>query len=138
MTNKQIAGQLLPGVVAGMLLGLGVNYAVGVNAEVMPNIISGAMAAIAPTILNSLVVLKTSRKLIDQRPSKGKVAGLVACLAVLAGLIGFAVAALMQFVLNIDLTALARMNFAVLYAVVGVTIQTAMGVVLLKKLSARR
>lgn len=134
MTNKQIAGQLLPGVVAGTLLGLGVNYAVGVNAEVVPNIISGAMAAIVPTILNSLVVLKTSRKLVKQPLSAGQAAKLVAGLALIAGVVGFAFAACMQFVLNIDLTALARMDFAVLYAVAGVTIQTIMGVVLLKKL----
>ena len=135
MTNKQIARQLPPGVVAGTLLGLGVNYAVGVNTEVMPNIISGAMAAIVPTILNSLVVLKTSRKLVRQPLPAGRAAGLIAVLSVFAGLIGLALAAAIHFVLKIDLTTLSRLNFAILFAIMCVTVQTVMGVVLLKKLS---
>ena len=70
MKGKEIFKQLLPGVIAGIVLGLLLTYLVGVNREdAIPNYIGGAMCCLVPTFLNCLIVLKGTAKQLDRKIS---------------------------------------------------------------------
>ena len=73
MKSKDILKQLIPGLIVGFLLGFILITIVGVDKEnEVPNIIGGVMSCAVPTLLNGLIVLKGTAKVLDRKLSIGK------------------------------------------------------------------
>ena len=73
MKSKDIIKQLAPGLIVGFILGFALITVVGVDTEnEVPNIIGGVMSCAIPTLLNGLIVLKGTAKVLDRKLSIGK------------------------------------------------------------------
>ena len=73
MKTKDVVKQLVPGLVVGFILGFVLITVVGVDTKnEVPNIIGGVMSCAIPTLLNGLIVLKGTAKVLDRKLSIGK------------------------------------------------------------------
>ena len=134
MKGKDIIKQLLPGVVVGFILGFVLTTVVGVDPEnEIPNIIGGVMSCAIPTLLNGVIVLKGTAKVLDRKLSIGK--------AFLRNLPYVLVAAILGFIfafgvlingLNIDLRTLETMENTLIFATLGVIVSTLLAFIALK------
>ena len=134
MKGKDIIKQLLPGVVVGFILGFVLTTVVGVDPEnEIPNIIGGVMSCTIPTLLNGVIVLKGTAKVLDRKLSIGK--------ALLRNLPYVLVAAILGFLfafgvlingLNIDLRTLETMENTLIFATLGVIVSTLLAFIALK------
>lgn len=134
MKGKDIIKQLLPGVVVGFILGFVLTTVVGVDPEnEIPNIIGGVMSCAIPTLLNGVIVLKGTAKVLDRKLSIGK--------ALLRNLPYVLVAAILGFLfafgvlingLNIDLRTLETMENTLIFATLGVIVSTLLAFIALK------
>ena len=134
MKSKDIVKQLLPGLIIGFFLGFGLIYLVGVDKEnLVPNIFGGIMGCAVPTLLNGIVVLKGTAKVLDRRVSMGRAFLRNIPYIIIAGILGFLFAyGYLTVLLDIDLRTFSRVGNALLFAVVGALISTLLAYFTLK------
>ena len=126
MKGKDIIKQLLPGVVVGFILGFVLTTVVGVDPEnEIPNIIGGVMSCAIPTLLNGVIVLKGTAKVLDRKLSIGKAFLINIPYIIIAGILGFLFAyGVLMTALDIDLRTLTQMENTLIFATLGAIIST--------------
>ena len=134
MKGKDIIKQLLPGVVVGFILGFVLTTVVGVDPEnEIPNIIGGVMSCAIPTLLNGVIVLKRTAKVLDRKLSIGKAFLRNLPYVLVAAILGFLFAfGVLINGLNIDLRTLERMENTLIFATLGVIVSTLLAFIALK------
>ncbi len=126
MKSKDILKQLIPGLIVGFLLGFILITIVGVDEEnEVPNIIGGVMSCAIPTLLNGLIVLKGTAKVLDRKLSIGKALVINIPYIIMAAILGllFTYGVLMT-ALDIDLRTLSQMENTLIFATLGAIIST--------------
>lgn len=126
MKNKDIIKQLAPGLIVGFILGFALITVVGVDTEnEVPNIIGGVMSCAIPTLLNGLIVLKGTAKVLDRKLSIGKAFLINIPYIIIAGILGFLFAyGVLMTALDIDLRTLTQMENTLIFATLGAIIST--------------
>lgn len=126
MKSKDILKQLIPGLVVGFILGFILITIVGVDKEnEVPNIIGGVMSCAIPTLLNGLIVLKGTAKVLDRKLSIGKAFVINIPYIIIAGILGFLFAyGFLMTALDIDLRTLTQMENTIMFATLGAIIST--------------
>lgn len=126
MKSKDIIKQLAPGLIVGFILGFALITVVGVDTEnEVPNIIGGVMSCAIPTLLNGLIVLKGTAKVLDRKLSIGKAFLINIPYIIIAGILGFLFAyGVLMTVLDIDLRTLTQMENTLIFATLGAIIST--------------
>lgn len=126
MKSKDILKQLIPGLVVGFILGFILITIVGVDKEnEVPNIIGGVMSCAIPTLLNGLIVLKGTAKVLDRKLSIGKAFVINIPYIIIAGILGFLFAyGFLMSALDIDLRTLTQMENTIMFATLGAIIST--------------
>ena len=134
MKGKDIIKQLLPGVVVGFILGFVLTTVVGVDPEnEIPNIIGGVMSCAIPTLLNGVIVLKGTAKVLDRKLSIGKAFLRNLPYVLVAAILGFLFAfGVLINGLNIDLRTLETMENTLRFATLGVIVSTLLAFIALK------
>lgn len=134
MKGKDIIKQLLPGVVVGFILGFVLTTVVGVDPEnEIPNIIGGVMSCAIPTLLNGIIVLKGTAKVLDRKLSIGKAFLRNLPYVLVAAILGFLFAfGVLINGLNIDLRTLETMENTLIFATLGVIVSTLLAFIALK------
>ena len=134
MKGKDIIKQLLPGVVVGFILGFVLTTVVGVDPEnEIPNIIGGVMSCAIPTLLNGVIVLKGTAKVLDRKLSIGKAFLRNLPYVLVAVILGFLFAfGVLINGLNIDLRTLETMENTLIFATLGVIVSTLLAFIALK------
>lgn len=134
MKGKDIIKQLLPGVVVGFILGFVLTTVVGVDPEnEIPNIIGGVMSCAIPTLLNGVIVLKGTAKVLDRKLSIGKAFLRNLPYVLVAAILGFLFAfGVLINGLNIDLRTLETMENTLIFATLGVIVSTLLAFIALK------
>ncbi len=134
MKGKDIIKQLLPGVVVGFILGFVLTTVVGVDSEnEIPNIIGGVMSCAIPTLLNGVIVLKGTAKVLDRKLSIGKAFLRNLPYVLVAAILGFLFAfGVLINGLNIDLRTLETMENTLIFATLGVIVSTLLAFIALK------
>ncbi len=134
MKSKDIIKQLLPGVVVGFILGVVLTTVVGVDTEnEIPNIIGGIMSCAVPTLLNGIIVLKGTAKVLDRKLSVGKALLRNLPYVLIAAVLGFLFAfGVLMNGLNIDLRTLETMENTLIFATLGVIVSTFLAYIALK------
>ncbi len=135
MKGKDIFKQLLPGVIAGLVLGMGLTYLVGVNREnAIPNYIGGAMCCLIPTFLNCLIVLKGTAKQLDRKISLKDTFLRTLPWMLLAGIIGFLIVAIgIEKVLHVDTRTIPLLTTMIYQTCLGIISSTIFAFIALKK-----
>lgn len=126
MKSKDILKQLIPGLIVGFLLGFILITIVGVDEEnEVPNIIGGVMSCAIPTLLNGLIVLKGTAKVLDRKLSIGKALVINIPYIIMAAILGllFTYGVLMT-ALDIDLRTLSQMENTLIFATLGAILST--------------
>jgi len=133
--TEDIAKQLLPGVLVGLVLGFGLTMLVGVDTEnAIPNYIGGAMCCFIPTLLNCVVVLKGTAKHLNRELSIGKALGRVIPYALIALVFGlFFVMVVVEKIVGVDTRFISVIDTAVYEALLGVVVSTLAAFLALKK-----
>lgn len=126
MKSKDIIKQLAPGLIVGFILGFALITVVGVDTEnEVPNIIGGVMSCAVPTLLNGLIVLKGTAKVLDRKLSIGKAFLINIPYIIIAGILGFLFAyGVLMTALDIDLRTLTQMENTLIFATLGAIIST--------------
>lgn len=126
MKSKDIIKQLAPGLIVGFILGFALITVVGVDTEnEVPNIIGGVMSCTIPTLLNGLIVLKGTAKVLDRKLSIGKAFLINIPYIIIAGILGFLFAyGVLMTALDIDLRTLTQMENTLIFATLGAIIST--------------
>ena len=126
MKSKDIIKQLAPGLIVGFILGFALITVVGVDTEnEVPNIIGGVMSCAIPTLLNGLIVLKGTAKVLDRKLSIGKAFLINIQYIIIAGILGFLFAyGVLMTALDIDLRTLQPMENTLIFATLGAIIST--------------
>ena len=126
MKSKDIIKQLAPGLIVGVILGFALITVVGVDTEnEVPNIIGGVMSCAIPTLLNGLIVLKGTAKVLDRKLSIGKAFLINIPYIIIAGILGFLFAyGVLMTALDIDLRTLQPMENTLIFATLGAIIST--------------
>lgn len=134
MKSKDIIKQLLPGVVVGFILGVVLTTVVGVDTEnEIPNIIGGIMSCAVPTLLNGIIVLKGTAKVLDRKLSVGKALLRNLPYVLIAAVLGFLFAfGVLMNGLNVDLRTLETMENTLIFATLGVIVSTFLAYIALK------
>lgn len=135
MKSKDITKQLVPGIVVGLFLGFGLTMIVGVNPEnPIPNYIGGAMCGFIPTLLNTVIVLKGTSKVLKRDLSIGQALKRAIPYALIGLIIGFlTVKLLVETLLGFNTCEITKLNTALYQAVLGVIISTFFAYIALKK-----
>ncbi len=135
MKGKDIFKQLLPGAIAGIVLGMGLTYLVGVNREnVIPNYIGGAMCCLIPTFLNCLIVLKGTAKHLDRKISLKDAFLRTLPWMLLAGIIGLLIVAVgIEKILHIDTRTIPLSTTMIYQTCMGIVSSTIFAYIALKK-----
>ena len=126
MKSKDILKQLIPGLIVGFLFGFILITIVGVDEEnEVPNIIGGVMSCAIPTLLNGLIVLKGTAKVLDRKLSIGKALVINIPYIIMAAILGllFTYGVLMT-ALDIDLRTLSQMENTLIFATLGAILST--------------
>ena len=126
MKSKDILKQLIPGLIVGFFLGFILITIVGVDEEnEVPNIIGGVMSCAIPTLLNGLIVLKGTAKVLDRKLSIGKALVINIPYIIMAAILGllFTYGVLIT-ALDIDLRTLSQMENTLIFATLGAIIST--------------
>ena len=112
MKKNDIIKQLVPGLVVGLILGFILITIVGVNKEdEVPNLIGGVMSCAIPMLLNGIIVLKGTAKVLDRKLSIGKAFVRTIPYIIIAAIIGFLFAyGVLMMALDIDLRTLKPME----------------------------
>lgn len=126
MKSKDIIKQLAPGLIVGFILGFALITVVGVDTEnEVPNIIGGVMSCAIPTLLNGLIVLKGTAKVLDRKLSIGKAFLINIPYIIIAGILGFLFAyGVLMTALDIDLRTITQMENTLIFATLGAIIST--------------
>ena len=126
MKSKDIIKQLAPGLIVGFILGFALITVVGVDTEnEVPNIIGGVMSCAIPTLLNGLIVLKGTAKVLDRKLSIGKAFLINIPYIIIAGILGFLFTyGVLMTALDIDLRTLQPMENTLIFATLGAIIST--------------
>lgn len=126
MKSNDIIKQLAPGLIVGFILGFALITVVGVDTEnEVPNIIGGVMSCAIPTLLNGLIVLKGTAKVLDRKLSIGKAFLINIPYIIIAGILGFLFAyGVLMTALDIDLRTLTQMENTLIFATLGAIIST--------------
>lgn len=126
MKNKDVIKQLVPGLVIGFFLGFGLIFLVGVDEEnLVPNIFGGIMSCAVPTLLNGIIVLKGTAKVLDRKISLGQTFLRNLPYVLIAGVLGFLFAyGYLTVLLDIDIRTFTRIGNAALFAIFGALIST--------------
>lgn len=135
MKGKDIFKQLLPGVIAGIVLGMGLTRLVGVNTEnAVPNYIGGAMCCLIPTFLNCLIVLKETAKQLDRKISMKDTFLRTLPWMLLAGVIGFLIVTLgIEKVMGVDTRTIPLITTMIYQTCLGIVSSTLFAYIALKK-----
>ena len=126
MKSKDILKQLIPGLIVGFLLGFILITIVGVDKEnEVPNIIGGVMSCAVPTLLNGLIVLKGTAKVLDRKLSIGKALVINIPYIIMAAILGFLFTyGVLMTALDIDLRTLSQMENTLIFATLGAILST--------------
>ncbi len=135
MKKEDIAKQLLPGVVVGLVLGFVLTMLIGVNVEdEIPNYISGGMCCFVPTLLNCIVVLEMTAKHLKRNLPIGQAIIRTIPYALVALLFGFIfVAGVVTEVFGLDTRMISVLVTAIYEAILGVVVSTVAAFFALKK-----
>lgn len=135
MKTEDIAKQLLPGVLVGLVLGFCLTLLVGVDTEnVIPNYIGGAMCCFIPTLLNCIIVLKGTAKHLNRELPIGKAVGRTIPYALVALVFGLLfVSIVVEKMLGIDTRFISVIGTASYEAILGVVVSTLAAFLALKK-----
>ena len=135
MKGKDIFKQLLPGMVAGLVLGLILTNLVGVDTEnVIPNYIGGIMCILVPTLLNCIIVLKGTAKTLKRKISfKDAIIRTIPYLicSVIIGLI--IVGVIIERILGIDTRTISQLVSSIYQTLLGIVFSTLFAYLALKK-----
>lgn len=134
MKSKDVARQLMPGLIFGFILGFVLITIVGVDEEnEMPNIIGSVMSCAVPCLLNGVIILKGTAKTLERKLSIGKAFVRNIPYIILSGLIGFLYSYVyMKTVLGFDLCALSSMQNTIIFATLGAVVSTILAYVALR------
>lgn len=126
MKSKDILKQLIPGLIVGFFLGFILITIVGVDEEnEVPNIIGGVMSCAIPTLLNGLIVLKGTAKVLDRKLSIGKALVINIPYIIMAAILGFLFTyGVLMTALDIDLRTLSQMENTLIFATLGAILST--------------
>lgn len=135
MKSKDITKQLVPGIVVGLFLGFGLPMLVGVNPEnPIPNYIGGAMCCFVPTLLNTIIVLKGTSKVLKRDLPMGETIKRTIPYALIGLVIGFlTVKLLVETILGYNTCEITKLNTALYQSVLGVIVSTILAYFALKK-----
>lgn len=135
MKTNDIAKQLLPGVLVGLVLGFGLTMLVGVNTEnAIPNYIGGALCCFIPTLLNCVIVLKGTAKQLKRELSIGKALGRTIPYALIALVFGlFFVIVVVEKIGGANTKFISVIDTATYQALLGVVVSTLAAFIALKK-----
>lgn len=135
MKTKDIIKQLLPGLIVGFFLGCILIYTVGVDKEnLIPNIFGAIMSCAVPTLLNGIIVLKGTSKVLDRKLSIGKAFMFNLPYIIIGGIIGFLfVRVYIMMILGLDPCTFSRVANTLLYAIFGAIISTILAYFTLKR-----
>lgn len=134
MKKNDIIKQLVPGLVVGFILGFILITIVGVNKEdEVPNLIGGVMSCAIPMLLNGIIVLKGTAKVLDRKLSIGKAFVRTIPYIIIAAIIGFLFTyGVLMMALDIDLRTLKPMENTLIFATLGAIISTVLAYFSLK------
>ena len=134
MKKEDVIKQLVPGVIVGIILGSVIGYLVGVDTvDVMKNHIGGLMACLIPCLLNCVIVVKGTAKVLKQKltvPRAFVVALPEIILGSVIGIVFHIVILTMMFRLNT--CEFTRIQMTLVNMVLGVVVSTLMGYMALK------
>lgn len=126
MKREDIIKQLVPGVVVGLVLGFILTLIVGVNTEnPIPNYIGGAMCCFVPTLLNCIIVLKGTAKVLNRKLSIGQSFIKTIPYALVALVFGFSfVALIVEKLIGLNTCEISTIVTAIYQAILGVIVST--------------
>lgn len=126
MKREDIVKQLVPGVIVGFILGFAITSLVGVNpSDPVPNFIGGFVCCALPTLLNGIIVLKGTAKVLKRDLSIGKALIKILPYVVVGGLFGlFVVAGVVSGIMGINTCEISVLVTAIYEAILGVIVST--------------
>ncbi len=129
MKRKDLVKLLFPGVIVGLVLGLGIGMLVGVNdTDPIPNYIGGAVCCIIPTVLNCIVVLKQTSGKLDRKISIGAIFKRIFPYIIISAVIGvLTYVVIIEKVAGINSCDLERVTNAIIQAALGIVTSTIAG-----------
>ncbi len=135
--GKDIIKLLLPGVIAGLILGVLLTYLVGVNKEnAIFNYIGGAMCCLVPTFLNCLIVLQGTAKKLKRKLSIWQTIKRTIPYLIIAALFGlFIVAVVIERILGFDTREITVFITAIYQTILGIMTSTIAAYLALTKYS---
>ncbi len=134
MSKKDTIKLLLPGIIVGFALGMGLTALVGVNKEnEIPNFIGGAMCCGVPTLLNTLIVLKMGAKQLKRKLTIKQALLKTLPFTIIALIFGFlTVSVLVSMIFKINTCELTVLKTSLYQAVLGVLVSTTFAYIALK------
>jgi len=135
MKKEEIIKQLVPGVIVGFVLGFVITLLVGVDTvNPIPNYIGGAVCCLVPTLLNTIIVLKGTAKVLKRKISFGKAVLRTVPLALLSAVMGFLVVTVgVEKIIGISTCEISVIVTAIYEAILGVVLSTLFAYIALKK-----
>lgn len=129
MKLNDVMKQLLPGLIVGFILGLGLVSLVGVNTEeIVPNIIGIMMSCAVPTLLNGIIVLKGTSRVLKKDLSIGDAFLLNIPYIIIAAIIGFVFArGVLMGIFGLDLRTFKPILNTLINASFGCIVSTVLG-----------
>ena len=134
MKKDDIIKQLVPGVIVGFILGFVITFLVGVNPDdQIPNFIGGFVCCALPTLLNGVIVLKGTSKVLKRDLSVGKALLRILPYVLAGGLFGlFIVAGVVAGLMGINTCEISVLVTAIYEAILGVVVSTVTAYMALK------
>ena len=134
MKKDNIISLLVPGIIAGAVLGFGLGMLAGVNGEnPIPNYIGGVLCCLVPTLLNCLIVTKGAAKALKREISVGAVFKRILPYALCAGIIGLVLyVVVLESMLGMDSRMFSRVGNAIMQACFGIVTSTFFGYIAIK------
>lgn len=129
MKKDNIISLLIPGIIAGAILGFGLGMLAGVNAEnAIPNYIGGILCCLVPTLLNCIIVTKGAAKALKREISIGEAFKRILPYVICAGIIGLMLyVVVLEGMLGLDSRIFTRVGNAGMQAIFGIVTSTFFG-----------
>ncbi|MDD3392521.1 MAG: hypothetical protein PHE54_03175 [Bacilli bacterium] len=135
MKKEEVLKQLIPGLIIGFILGLILITLIGVDTEnEVPNIVGGVMSCLIPQLLNGIIVLKGTAKVLNRNLSVGQALLKNIPYMIIAAIIGFIFAkGILMMALDIDLRTIEPLHNTLIFASLGAIVSTLLSYFLLKQ-----
>ena len=139
MKKEDVKKQLIPGVIMGIVLGSVIGYLVGVDTvDVMKNHIGGLMACLIPCLLNCVIVVKGTAKVLKQKLSVPRAFVVALPEIILGAAIGIVFhIVILTMMFRLDTCTFTRIEMTLVNMVLGVVVSTFMGYLALRSYESK-